>query len=317
MPKEVSGDRAPSHKSAAAPVLAAGAVLWRPTADSADIEVAVIHRPRYDDWSLPKGKVDPGESEPVTAVREIHEETGFRAVLGRRLGSVCYPVEQGTKSVRYWAARADSDVGGEFTPNDEVDKIMWLPVPDAMTRLEYPHDRKVLRRFTKQPADTHTVLIVRHGTAGRKSRYKGDDRQRPLDKHGRAQAESLVGLLLAFGATDLHAADRARCRSDDRTAGRRTGHHDSATSPHSPKRPTRTIGNARASALCEIAGQSGTRVICTQGKVIPDLVQWWCDRDGVRPDKSRNRKGGTWVLSLAGSRLVAADHIASPLAVRK
>ena len=189
-------------------MLAAGAVLWRSDGDSAEPEVAVIHRPRYDDWSLPKGKVDPGETEPVTAVREVHEETGYRSHLGRRLAAVSYPVEQGIKKVRYWAARS---VGGEFTPNSEVDELKWLPVADAMKQLGYPHDRKVLRRFAKLPADTQTVLIVRHGTAGSKSRYKGDDRKRPLDKHGRAQAESLVGQLLAFGADTLYAADRVRC----------------------------------------------------------------------------------------------------------
>ena len=87
-------------------VLAAGAVLWRPSDDASAPEVAVIHRPRYDDWSLPKGKVDPGETEPVTAVREVHEETGYSAHLGRRLAAVSYPVEQGIKKVRYWAARS-------------------------------------------------------------------------------------------------------------------------------------------------------------------------------------------------------------------
>ncbi|MDF2824121.1 MAG: ADP-ribose pyrophosphatase, partial [Mycobacterium sp.] len=197
-------------------VRAAGAVLWRPLVDRPDgsdnpVEVAVVHRPRYDDWSLPKGKVDPGEIEPVTAVREIAEETGFRAHLGRRLTSISYPIEHGTKKVRYWAARVDPSAAGEFNPNDEVDKLDWLPLQDALNRLDYAQDRKVLRRFAKQPADTRTVLVVRHATAGRKSRYKGDDHKRPLDKHGRAQAESLVSVLLAFGATDLHAADRVRC----------------------------------------------------------------------------------------------------------
>ena len=100
--------------SRAKSVPAAGAVLWRPGGDGSAPEVAVIHRPRYDDWSLPKGKVDPGETEPVTAVREVHEETGYSCVLGRRLASVSYPVEQGVKKVRYWAARA---VDGTFSPN--------------------------------------------------------------------------------------------------------------------------------------------------------------------------------------------------------
>jgi len=190
-------------------VLAAGAVLWRPAFGSDDVEVAVVHRPRYDDWSLPKGKVDRGETEAVTAVREVEEETGYAAQLGRRLTSVSYPVEQGTKKVQYWAARA---LGGAFTPNDEVDKLLWMPASEAMKCLHYSCDRKVLRRFTKHPADTKSVMIVRHGVAGTKSRYKGDDRKRPLDKRGRAQAESLVGLVLAFGATDLYAAPRARCR---------------------------------------------------------------------------------------------------------
>lgn len=296
------------------PVLAAGAVLWRPGVS--DMEVAVIHRPRYDDWSLPKGKVDPGEIEPVTAVREIQEETGLPSVLGRRLMYVSYPIEQGTKRVCYWAARVAGpapELEAEFTANDEVDKLVWLPVSDAMTQLDYAQDRKVLRRFTKQPADTKTVLIVRHGTAGRKSRYKGDDRKRPLDKHGRAQAESLVGLLLAFGATDLHAADRTRCHqtieplADELGVSIRDEPLLTEESYASNHRRTRQ-------RVLDIAAKSGTRVICTQGKVIPDLIQWWCERDGVRPDKSRNRKGSVWVLSLFDGRLVAADHVSSPLA---
>jgi len=144
------------------PILAAGAVLWRPQDCTGGLEIAVIHRSRYDDWSLPKGKVNPGETEPVTAVREIEEETGFRAHLGRRLTTVSYPVEQGGKKVRYWAARC---VSGEFSVSDEVDELRWLPADQAMTALTYPNDRKVLRRFLKLPADTQTVMIVRHATA--------------------------------------------------------------------------------------------------------------------------------------------------------
>ncbi|MBV9352782.1 MAG: NUDIX domain-containing protein, partial [Mycobacterium sp.] len=86
-------------------IFAAGAVLWRPGPGDA-IEIAVIHRPRYDDWSLPKGKVDAAENEPVTAVREIFEDTGHRAHLGRRIAAVSYPIEKDTKKVRYWAARS-------------------------------------------------------------------------------------------------------------------------------------------------------------------------------------------------------------------
>jgi 8-oxo-dGTP pyrophosphatase MutT (NUDIX family) len=309
VPKELPLDAVPLSKA----VLAAGAVLWRPNGDAAAPEVAIIHRPRYDDWSLPKGKVDPGETEPVTAVREVREETGYSSHLGRRLAAVSYPVEQGIKKVRYWAA---CRVDGDFSPNAEVDELKWLPVAEAIEHLEYPHDRKVLRRFAKQPIDTKTVLIVRHGTAGSKSRYKGDDRKRPLDKHGRAQAESLVGLLLAFGANVLYAADRVRCHQTLEPLAEELG----TTIHNEPLLTEEAYAENRKAArhrILEIAAAGGTPVICTQGRVIPDLIAWWCERDGVRPDSSRNRKGSAWVMSLADERLVAADHIGSPLAAKK
>ncbi|WP_183469233.1 NUDIX hydrolase [Mycolicibacterium iranicum] len=295
------------------PILAAGAVLWRPEGGTGAPEVAIIHRPRYDDWSLPKGKVDPGETEPVTAVREIEEETGFRAHLGRRLPTVSYPVEHGTKKVRYWVGRA---VGGEFSPNDEVDELKWLPPAQAMGELAYPHDRKVLRRFLKHPADTKTVLIVRHGTAGDKKRYRGDDRKRPLDKHGRAQAESLVGQLLAFGAGELFAADRVRCRQTLDPLAEELG-ATIAAEPALTEEAYADDHKATRERILQIAQSARTPVICTQGKVIPGLIEWWCDRDGVRPDKSRNRKGSTWVLSLSDGRLIAADHLSSALPPKK
>lgn len=295
------------------PILAAGAVLWRPQEHTGTPEIALIHRPRYHDWSLPKGKVDPGETEPVTAVREIEEETGFRAHLGRRLPTVTYPVDNSTKHVRYWAARC---VGGEFAANAEVDELKWLPPADAMNELIYPQDRKVLRRFLKLPADTKTVLIVRHGTAGSKSRYKGDDRKRPLDKGGRAQAESLVGQLLAFGAEELYAADRVRCHQTLEPLAEELG----VGITNEPGLTEEAYAEDRKAArhrIIEIAEAAHTPVICSQGKVIPDFIDWWCAREGVRPDKSRNRKGSTWVMSLSNGRLVAADHISSPLPPKK
>ncbi|MBV5242818.1 NUDIX hydrolase [Mycolicibacterium sp. PAM1] len=295
------------------PIMAAGAVLWRPQDGTDAPEIAIIHRPRYDDWSLPKGKVDPGETDTVAAVREIEEETGFRSHLGRRLPTVTYPVDGAVKKVRYWAARA---VGGEFVPNDEVDEMKWLPADRAIAELGYPHDRKVVRRFLKLPADTKTVLIVRHGTAGDKKRYRGDDRKRPLDKHGRAQAESLVGQLLAFGAAELFAADRVRCRQTLEPLAEELG-VSIAGEPTLTEEAYAEDRKAARARILDIAETAGTPVICSQGKVIPDLIAWWCERDGVRADKSRNRKGSTWVLSLAEGRLVAADHLSSALPPKK
>lgn len=299
-----------SNRSAGKIVLAAGAVLWRPgDRESAD-EVAVIHRPRYDDWSLPKGKVDPGETEPVTAVREVFEETGHHVQLGRRIATVSYPIPPGTKKVQYWSARS---LGGSFAPNNEVDDLIWLPAAAAIKKVTYPYDRKILRRWAKQSPDTKSVLIVRHGTAGSKSRFSGDDKLRPLDKNGRAQAEALVAQLSTFGPTDVYAADRLRCHQTVEPLAEELGvtvnNEPSLTEEAYADNPKR--GRRR---VLQIAESHRTPVICTQGKVIPDLIAWWCERDGVTPDKSRNRKGSTWVLSLVDGRLIAADHIDSALA---
>jgi 8-oxo-dGTP diphosphatase len=291
-------------------VRASGAVLWQPASDSGEPLIALIHRQRYDDWSLPKGKVDPGETEPVTAVREIHEETGQRAHLGRRLCRVTYPIPIGTKVVHYWVARG---LGGEFSPTKEVDQLVWFPVNAAKDQLTYPHDRKVVAQFTKRPADTRTVLIVRHATAGRKARYKGDDTQRPLDKNGRAQAKSLVPQLMAFGATALFAADRLRCVQTIEPLARKLD-LPVTVEPTLTEEAYAADPEAARQRLLEITALGGTPAICSQGRVIPYLIDWWCERDGVEPDRSRNRKGSTWVLSLSGDRLIAADHLPSPLA---
>ena len=302
----------PKKETPSEPVLAAGAVLWQPDPDTGEARIAVVHRARYDDWSLPKGKLDPGETEPVAAVREIFEETGQRAQLGRRLGSVSYPIPGGTKIVHYWIARGH---GGEFIANDEVDQLRWLSLAAASKRLTYRTDRKTLTRFAKMPADTQSVLIVRHGTAGRKARYTGDDRNRPLDARGRAQAESLVPQLLAFGASAIYAADRVRCSQTVEPLAREMDLPISLEASLTEEAYAEDPKATRRRIL-EIAASGGTPVICTQGKVIPYVIDWWCARDGVQPDKSRNRKGSTWILSVADGRLIAADHLASPLATR-
>ena len=233
------------------------------------IEIAVIHRPRYDDWSLPKGKVDPGETAPVAAVREVLEETGHHCHLGRRLDH--RHAIRSTRASRRCTTGRRRSTGGEFAPGNEVDELLWLPVTDAMKKLDYPQDRKVLRRFVKQPADTKTVLVVRHGTAGSKSRFRGDDTKRPLDKKGRAQAEALVRQLLAFGATDVYAADRVRCHQTVEPLAEELGvairNEPTLTEEAYAKSPKR--GRQR---MLQIAEQAGTPVICTQGKVIPDLI---------------------------------------------
>ncbi|MFE6223624.1 MULTISPECIES: NUDIX hydrolase [unclassified Streptomyces] len=130
--------------SAAPPVLAAGCVLWRPAAGGGSLEIALVHRPKYDDWSHPKGKRKPGESAEACAVREVLEETGHHCALGARLPTVRYAVDGRPKEVAYWAARA---LRGAFVPGREVDRLRWLPPAEARTALTQPRDRELLDAF--------------------------------------------------------------------------------------------------------------------------------------------------------------------------
>lgn len=122
-------------------VQAAGGVVWRSTPDG-ETEVLVVHRPKYDDWSLPKGKLAPGESHEDGARREVGEETGLEVSLGLELATSQYRDSEGRpKVVRYWAMEP---VGGEFRPNREVDEARWAPIEEAAALLTYDRDRDVL-----------------------------------------------------------------------------------------------------------------------------------------------------------------------------
>ena len=125
-------------------VRAAGGVVYRDDGDGA-VAVLLVHRPRYDDWTLPKGKLQPGESDEAAALREVEEETGLRCELGDELPWSRYRDKSGRpKVVRYWAMRP---LGGEFHPHDEVDDILWLPLDAAGGALSYPRDREILHAF--------------------------------------------------------------------------------------------------------------------------------------------------------------------------
>jgi 8-oxo-dGTP diphosphatase len=136
-PDPTPDDRSPDRT----PVQAAGCVLWRRSPVGGELEVCLVHRPKYDDWSHPKGKLKRGEDPLAGAVREVEEETGHRAVPGTRLPTVEYEANGRPKQVRYWAAEA---VSGTFTPSDEVDRLVWLPPAAARTLLTQPRDRDLI-----------------------------------------------------------------------------------------------------------------------------------------------------------------------------
>ncbi|MEM9132210.1 MAG: NUDIX hydrolase, partial [Actinomycetota bacterium] len=143
----------PSPAEAPEPIHAAGCVVYRLGANG--VEVLVAHRPHREDWSFPKGKRDPGETDRETAIREVQEETGFDVVLEDELPSAHYEFKGRPKVVRYWLA---SLAGGHFQPNDEVDRIRWLTVREAANTLSYEHDRSLLDEVPTDPGSSSPTL---------------------------------------------------------------------------------------------------------------------------------------------------------------
>src|SRR5215472_6830366 len=167
-------------------IRAAGAVVWRPSSRGA--QVLLVHRPKYGDWSLPKGKVEPGEHLLVAAVREVAEETGLAVSLGRRLPPVRYLAAGLPKRVDYWVAEAPS-AAAEFAPNQEIDEVAWVPADAAVgTRTSYERDAETIADFLAGPLRTTPLILLRHASAGTKATWNGDDSARPLDAEGEQDA---------------------------------------------------------------------------------------------------------------------------------
>jgi 8-oxo-dGTP pyrophosphatase MutT (NUDIX family) len=185
------GSPADESPPASKVIVSAGAVLWRPV--GREIEVLLVHRPKYDDWSLPKGKREPGEHVLLTAAREVLEETSVRPVLGPRLRTVEYLVQGRPKQVDYWAALAAHD---QAAASHEIDAVSWLPLPQALERLSYPHDADVIASL--QPRRTVPLILARHASAGHKRDRAGEDLLRPLDAEGVLDALLLGDLLACF-----------------------------------------------------------------------------------------------------------------------
>ncbi|TDW90653.1 MULTISPECIES: NUDIX domain-containing protein [Kribbella] len=194
-----------------ATVIAAGGVVWRERRGTR--QVLLVHRPRYDDWSLPKGKLNAHEHVLLGARREIEEETGLQVTLGPPLGVQRYAIRKngGTaqKLVHYWSAVPVSD--SDFEPNDEVDQVSWLPVDKARGKLSYPRDVDILDALEQAVPVVATVVVVRHAEALKRKDWDGKDTLRPLTSDGTAVAQRMTGVLAALGANRIISSDAERC----------------------------------------------------------------------------------------------------------
>src|SRR6478735_8761962 len=241
-------------------VPAAGTVPWRRR--RGHLEVALVHRPKYDDWSWAKGKLDPGEEWPVAATRETAEETGLDVHLGMPLPAASYTVLDrtgvpATKQVRYWAAEV---VGGQGQLVNEIDEVAWLDVLTAHDRLDYARDRDQLR------------AVVRHAKARPRGSWTRPDPERPLDDRGEVQAQSIVPLLAAYGVTRLVSSSSLRCADTLRpyaaAAGLPLRLRDGLSEEGYAADPDRSAHHLR-----RMVERGAPAAMCSHGPVLPSLLE--------------------------------------------
>ncbi len=277
-------------------VRAAGAVVTRKGGD-----VLLVHRPRYDDWSFPKGKLDRGEAVPVGAVREVLEETGLPIRLGPRLGSQRYPLGRTRmKTVHYWTGRVDGDddVSG-YAPNKEIDDVRWVPRAEALELLTYDHDRDTLTESAKLRKATRALIVLRHGKARSRKAWRQDDRLRPLLVAGMTQSRRLAPLLGAYGVSTILSSSSARCVQTVAPYSEASGWPLDTTDRLSEEDAT---AKRVVKLVDELVDSGESVVICTHRPILPTIF------DALQIPDPKLDPGAMLVVHHRRARVVATEQ---------
>ncbi|MGN6446160.1 NUDIX hydrolase [Amnibacterium sp.] len=294
-----------------APVLAAGAVCWRRRAKS--YEVLLIDRPARGDVSLPKGKAEPTESLPQTAVREVLEETGYQVHLGVPLGSTTYTLPNGRdKTVLYWAAEVSKSEleRGTFVPNDEVGGVEWVPLAKVGKRLTYERDAELLQRFAELAVtgelESFALIALRHAKAAFDS-PSGADADRRLTARGQAQARAVVPALAAWGPTRIVSSTAARCLATVAPFARATGIEVKKAPQLSQdgwEQRQHDPSGVREVVDRRIA-KGRTTVLCSHAPVLPEIIEQIAEATGS-PNGGRMTRAG-----ILGTAEFSVVHLAA------
>lgn len=278
---------------------AAGGVVWRERADG--VEVLQVHRPKYGDWTFPKGKVENDESLLECAHREVWEEAGVSPAVGRYLGRISYTKGSSQpKVVDYWAMRAGEVA---FVPSTEVDRIRWIDEADLAALVAYQTERKLVAGLStdwRGPADR--ILLTRHAKAGKRGGWGRDDSARPLSERGTAQAEAIVRQLRCFDIDAILTSPAARCVETVAPLARARG-----LGPQISEDLWEEAGRAQVEGLLE-GPASGTRLLCSHRANVRKVLRKLLGDPTALPFQ----KGSTWVFDFEEGHLATANYLAAP-----
>jgi 8-oxo-dGTP diphosphatase len=286
-------------------IQAAGGLVFRQT-NKGKLRILVVHRPSYDDWSLPTGKADPGESPEETAVREVLEETGYHCLVVAPLAVTRHRVRSGIKQVAWFAMRPLPDSPG-FAPNDEIDEVRWVSRSQAKELLDYENDRALVAGVDlKGLAETGTLWLVRHTAAGDRNKWDGDDRPRPLTKKGRKQAKAIADLLAPRGIERIVSSPYDRCIQTVEPLAARTGTKVEISDALAEGPDL----DATYELIDSLVGQNA--VLCSHGDVIPAVINrlMWA---GLSLESDFYcAKGSTWEVAVEGGKFTTGRYLPPP-----
>jgi 8-oxo-dGTP diphosphatase len=291
-------------------IIAAGGVIWRKNING-KIEVLLVHRPRYDDWSLPKGKAEEGEALMSCAYREILEETGLNIKLGPYVGSVEYYVPDGLKHVAYWSASL-IDEKSSFHANEEVDLISWLEIELAADKATRDSDRYILERFVNTPFDSHALIMLRHAKALERAEWQGEDEDRPLQLVGQLQAKRMLSLYQVFGLEEIHTSDAVRCLDTVAQMAKSlqiTPVITSAVSEYTfKKNKEKAIDYAK-----ELIKKNKQVILCSHNPVLPRMMEKLTKKVDFDYPANKLMPGDAWVLFHNKKEVLQIDRISAPV----
>jgi 8-oxo-dGTP diphosphatase len=282
-------------------VRAAGGIVRR-VGEGGLEEVLVVHRPAYDDWTFPKGKLERGEDEVDAAMREIEEETGLRCEIERELATTRYQDSSGRpKTVRYWLMVA---VGGRLAAANEVDVARFVPLETAPELLTYPHDVELLDMLGRAITKVH---LIRHAKAKNRAEWTEPDEVRPLTKRGRREAEALARRLRHERPLRLVSSPYRRCLETLAPL---------AEALDLPIETTDVLaegaGGDSALGLLLSASGEGPVVACTHGDVLFEAMRSVASFGVALPGPLDAPVASTWVLDIVDGRVAAAQFVERP-----
>jgi 8-oxo-dGTP diphosphatase len=289
--------------------IAAGGVIWRKNTKN-EIEVVLIHRQRYDDWSLPKGKIEPGETLMTCAYREIVEETDLNIKLGPYIGEVEYFVPDGLKRVSYWAASLAGDQK-PFTANEEVDSMDWFTLEEAADKATRDSDREILEKFDDSPYETSALVMLRHAKALAREEWQGEDEDRPLDILGQQQARRMHSIYQVYGLQQIHTSDAVRCLDTIAQLARIDEINPIITSAVSEytwkKNKDKAIDYAK-----DLIKNNEQILLCSHNPVLPRMMEKLTKKIDFDYPDNKLLPGEAWVLHHDKKEVLQIDRLAAP-----